>query len=202
MAGLCVFFKKVLNNPIQNLCSSSASEIDQDIRTRGAAKDDLYCEGSGLKTDKVAVDDQLRSTNDADSYISDSDYFMNCPKKSDSDVSVDMSLRNTGLNRFNNGDELEVKEGESKYELRKSKSVLSSYESDLVQMQTSRFIGPVIANPQWLRNQMVQTKTAKVTSLQYVFKVFKSGQTLGGHKRSHSFESQEHMINTKQQHDI
>ncbi|KAJ4874033.1 hypothetical protein Rs2_44220 [Raphanus sativus] len=92
--------------------------------------------------------------------------------------------------KFNNGDELEVKEGESKYELRKSKRCLVFLmKVILVQMQTSRFIGPVIANPQWLRNQMVQQNT-KVTSLQYVSRCSNQARLLGGHKRSHSFESQ------------
>ncbi|KAF8088768.1 hypothetical protein N665_0530s0023 [Sinapis alba] len=132
-----------------------------------------------LQTDKVALvvdDDDLLS----DSYSSDSDYFMNGPKKSDS---VDRCLRN-------NDDELESKEGRSKYELLKSKWVdLSSYESDSCADTNRMMIHS--------KKAITANKNSKCHECPICFRVFKSGQALGGHKRSHSFVNQQHRIKHK-----
>ncbi|CAH2033878.1 unnamed protein product [Thlaspi arvense] len=171
-----------------------------------------------LKTDEVAADDQLRSADDDDGAIlcdsddSDSDYFMNGPKKSDSGVSVDGALRNTGFgfsnslnNRFRNSDEQRVKEGGSQYELRKSKRVLPSYESGAHSLETESCADTSnkIYRSNYGKSPMVKKASggAKKKSTGHecpiCFRVFSSGQALGGHKRSHSFENQEHRIRIK-----
>ncbi|KAG2318783.1 hypothetical protein Bca4012_055021 [Brassica carinata] len=137
----------------------------------------------------VAVDDQLRSAAAADddngavlsdSYSSDSDYFMNGPKRSDSAISVDGCLRN-------NGDDLEAKEGRSKYELRKSKRLaLPCYETDScadtnIKIHSKNAVSGA-------------NKNSKGHECPICFRVFKSGQALGGHKRSHFLVNHEHRI--------
>ncbi|ESQ34288.1 hypothetical protein EUTSA_v10007938mg [Eutrema salsugineum] len=166
-----------------------------------------------LETDKVASDDQLRSAADDDNGAilcdsdSDSDYFIHGPKKSDSDISVDGSLRNTGIgsgfNIFKNSDELGLKEGGSKYELRKSKRIFPSYENGAHSLETDSCADTYskIHRSSDSKSPMVKKasggtkKKSKGHECPICFKVFKSGQALGGHKRSHSFENQEHRIN-------
>ncbi|KAJ4881671.1 C2H2-like zinc finger protein [Raphanus sativus] len=201
MAGLCVFFKNVLNQSnSESFSSSYASEIDQEHKNTALSLMMMSIDSKGhnlvvnslaessennyeileikassgeqlkmiftvkdqdLKTDKVAVDDQLRSTNDVDSYSSDSDYFMNCPKKSDSDVSVDMS------------------------------QTLDSTDADSKSHRSGDSKSLMVKKPNGAN------KNSKGHESPICFKVFKSGQTFGGHKRSHCFESQEHMIKHK-----
>ncbi|KAJ4879741.1 C2H2-like zinc finger protein [Raphanus sativus] len=131
----------------------------------------------------VAVDDQLRSAAAGailtDSYSSDSDYFMNGPKRSDSDISVDGCLRNNG------DDDFEAKEGRSQYELRNSKNVaLPCNETDSC-ADTNR------------KEAISAKKNSKGHECPICFRVFKSGPALGGHKRSHFIGNQEHRIKHK-----
>ncbi|KAL0712836.1 hypothetical protein Bca4012_019814 [Brassica carinata] len=93
--------------------------------------------------------------------------------------------------------ELEVKEGGSKYELRKSKSVLSSYESDSCADADSKIHRSSDSKSPMVKKANGANKNSKGHECPICFKVFKSDQTLGGHKRSHYFESQEHIIKPK-----
>ncbi|XP_009103094.1 zinc finger protein ZAT4 [Brassica rapa] len=177
------------HNLVVNSLAESSENNSEILETKASSGEQLNVKNQDLKTDKVAVDDQLRSTNDADSYSSDSDYFMNGPKKSDSDISVEGSLRNTELNSFKNGDELGVKEGGSKYQLRKSKRVLpSSYESDSCADRNMKIHRS--GDCKMLKKASGANKSSKAHE-------FKSSQALGGHKRSHSIESQEQKIKHK-----
>ncbi|KAJ0247571.1 C2H2-like zinc finger protein [Hirschfeldia incana] len=130
----------------------------------------------------------------SDSYSSDSDYFMNGPKRSDSDVSVDGCLRNSG-------DDLEAKEGRSKYdELRNSKNVaLPSYESDScadtnrkIHSESSLMVVKKAVSAKKESKAHVSTHECPIC-----FRVFKSGPALGGHKRSHFLGNLEHKIKHK-----
>uniref|UniRef100_A0A0D3D6T8 C2H2-type domain-containing protein n=1 Tax=Brassica oleracea var. oleracea TaxID=109376 RepID=A0A0D3D6T8_BRAOL len=155
------------HNLVVNSLADSSENNSEILETKASSGEQLSLKNQDLKTDKVAVDDQLRSANDS----SDSDYFMNGPKKSDSDISVDGSLRNTELNRFKNDDELGVKERGSK--------IHRSSDCKMVKKASG-------AN-----------KSSKAHECPICFRVFKSGQALGGHKRSHSIESQERRIKHK-----
>ncbi|CAA7036281.1 unnamed protein product [Microthlaspi erraticum] len=180
-----------------------------------AAVDEQLRFAADVEDDNGAVDEKLRSSADVDddngavlcdSDSSDSDYFMYGPKKSDSDISVDQSLKNTGVvaSGLSYSDELRVKEGGSKhYELSKRKRVLPSYESDSCAETSSK-----IHRSSDSKSPMVKKASgggAKKKREGHVcpicFRVFKSGQALGGHKRSHSFAvNQEHRI--EQQHQV
>ncbi|WZZ16668.1 hypothetical protein YC2023_109757 [Brassica napus] len=145
--------------------------------------------GELLKTpDKVAVGDD---SDDSDNGSSDSDYFMSGPKKSD--VSVGGSLRNTGVgsgfNSFKNGDELGVKEGGSKHELGKSKRVSPSYGSDSYEdKKNSKFHRS--SDGGMVKKASGGDKNSKGHECPVCFKVYSSGQALGGHKRSHTIANQ------------
>ncbi|CAG7901841.1 unnamed protein product [Brassica rapa] len=184
------------NNLVVNSLAESSENNSEILETKASSGEQLNVKNQDLKTDKVAVDDQLRSANDADSYSSDSDYFMNGPKKSDSDISVNGSLRNTELNSFKTGDELGVKEGGSKYQLRKSKRVLpSSYESDSCADRNMKIHRS--GDCKMVKKASGANKSSKAHECPICFRVFKSGQALGGHKRSHFIESQEQKIKHK-----
>ncbi|KAG2320858.1 hypothetical protein Bca52824_014071 [Brassica carinata] len=179
------------HNLVVNSLADSSENNSEILETKASSGEQLSLKNQDLKTDKVAVDDQLRSANDS----SDSDYFMNGPKKSDSDISVDGSLRNTELNRFKNDDELGVKERGSKYDLRKSKRVLPSYESDSCADTNSKIHRS--SDCKMVKKASGANKSSKAHECPICFRVFKSGQALGGHKRSHSIESQERRIKHK-----
>ncbi|CAN7034511.1 unnamed protein product, partial [Brassica rapa subsp. trilocularis] len=170
--------------------SSSACEIDQDDKNTALSLMMMSMDSRGLTlvvNSLVAESSENNSDDDddngailSDSYSSDSDYFMNGPKRPDSDILVDECLRN------NNGDEFGVKEGRSKYELRKSKRVvLPGYESDSCAVDTNS------------KKAISANKNGKCHECPFCFRVFKSGQALGGHKRSHSFVNQEHRVKHK-----
>ncbi|XP_023632863.1 zinc finger protein ZAT4 [Capsella rubella] len=143
-----------------------------------------------LETGKVADGDQLRSADDngvIDLCDSDGSEFMNSSKKSDSDISVDGSPKNTGFGAgFNNSNRLRNSDkGGSKYDLRTSKRGLFSYETDS-SADTNRKIhrfrdskDPVV------KKAGGGKKNRKIHKCLICFKVFKSGQGLGGHKRLH-----------------
>ncbi|XP_010477843.1 PREDICTED: zinc finger protein ZAT1-like [Camelina sativa] len=179
-------FKKRCNFVMNSLGESSENNSGV-VETKSSSGEELKI--LNVKSQVIETDDQLRSANDngvslCDSDGSDSDYFMNGPKKSDSDISVEGSLRNT-LHRFRNSG----KKG-SLYELSKSKRDLCSYETDSG-ADTNRKIhryrdskSPVV------KKAGGEKKTSHECPI--CFRVFKSGQALGGHKRSHSYENQEH----------
>ncbi|KAG2320861.1 hypothetical protein Bca52824_014074 [Brassica carinata] len=178
------------HNLVANSVAESSDNNSEILETKASSGEQLKMifnvKDQDLETDNVAVDD---------SYSSDSDYFMNGPKKSDSDVSVDMSLRNTGLNRFRNGDELEVKERGSKYELRKSKRVLPSYESDSYADTNIKIHRS--SDSKLVKKASGANRSSKGHECPICFKVFKSGQALGGHKRSHFIGNHEQRIKHK-----
>ncbi|CAH8390898.1 unnamed protein product [Eruca vesicaria subsp. sativa] len=184
------------NLVVNSLVAESSENNSEILETKASSEEQLKFifsvkKNHDLKTDKVAVDDHLRTlADDDDSYSSDSDYFMNGPKKSNSDISVDRSLRN--------GDELGVKEGGSKYELHKSKSVLPCYENDSC-ADTDRKIhrSSDCKSPLVKKASSGANKNSNGHKCPKCFKVFKSGQALGGHKRSHFFENQEQRIKHK-----
>ncbi|WZZ45543.1 hypothetical protein YC2023_041802 [Brassica napus] len=172
--------------------SSSACEIDQEHKNSALSLMMMSMDSRGLTlvvNSLVAESSENNSDGDDngailyDSYSSDSDYFMNGPKSSDSAISVDGCLSN-------NGDDLAVKEGRSKYELRKSKRVvLPCYESDSCAVDTNSKIHS--------KKAISANKNGKCHECPFCFRVFKSGQALGGHKRSHSFVNQEHRVKHK-----
>ncbi|CAN6816322.1 unnamed protein product [Brassica oleracea] len=172
--------------------SSSACEIDQEHKNSVLSLMMMSMDSRGLTlvvNSLVAESSENNSDGDDngailyDSYSSDSDYFMNGPKRSDSAISVDGCLSN-------NGDDLAVKEGRSKYELRKSKRVvLPCYESDSCAVDTNSKIHS--------KKAISANKNGKCHECPFCFRVFKSGQALGGHKRSHSFVNQEHRVKHK-----
>ncbi|CAH8390137.1 unnamed protein product [Eruca vesicaria subsp. sativa] len=135
----------------------------------------------------AAADDDDDSENG--SYVSDSsddddDYFMNGTKKSDSDISVGGSLRNStgvgsGFNSFSYGDELH-----------RSKRVSPSYESD-----SSADTNIKIPRYSDSKKAIGANKNSKGHHVCPIcFKVYSSGQALGGHKRSHTIANQRHRI--------
>ncbi|KAL0699986.1 hypothetical protein Bca4012_056108 [Brassica carinata] len=178
------------HNLVVNSVAESSENNSEILETKASSGEQLKMifnvKDQDLKTDNVAVDD---------SYSSDSDYFMNGPKKSESDVSVDMSLRNTGLNRFMNGDELEVKERGSKYELRKSKRVLHAYESDSCADTNIKIHRS--SDSKLVKKASGANRSSKGHECPICFRVFKSGQALGGHKRSHFIGNHEQRIKHK-----
>ncbi|CAN8313224.1 unnamed protein product [Cochlearia groenlandica] len=159
-----------------------------------------------------------------DSDNSDSGYFRNGPKKLDSDdVSVDMFLMNTtkqdkNLNRFNK------KVSGAKYDLRKSKRGFTSYgrkktkhefnesvyDSGDHSLETDSFAdtnrnikmhhhsksSPVAKKA----SSVGVKKKSKGHECPICFRVFKSGQALGGHKRSHFIGNHEHRTLVIQHH--
>ncbi|KAJ4889757.1 C2H2-like zinc finger protein [Raphanus sativus] len=170
------------NLVVNSLAESSSENTSEILETKASSGEQLkMIFNQDLKTDKLAADDQLRPPDD--SYSSDSDYFMNGPKKSDSDVSVEGSLRNT--NRLKNGDDLGVKEGRSKYELRKSKRVLPCYDSDSCVDTDNKIHRSSDSKSPMVKKSSGANKSSKVHECPVCFRVFKSGQALGGHKRSH-----------------
>ncbi|EOA36646.1 hypothetical protein CARUB_v10011909mg [Capsella rubella] len=136
-----------------------------------------------LETGKVADGDQLRSADDngvIDLCDSDGSEFMNSSKKSDSDISVDGSPKNTGFGAgFNNSNRLRNSDkGGSKYDLRTSKRGLFSYETDS-SADTNRKIhrfrdskDPVV------KKAGGGKKNRKIHKCLICFKVFKSGQEI------------------------
>ncbi|KAL1198370.1 Zinc finger protein ZAT4 [Cardamine amara subsp. amara] len=189
-------FKKGYNFMVNSLAESSDNN-SAIVETKSSSGEELKIlnvkKNQVLETDKVAVDDQLRSADDnnGDSSDSDSDYFMNGPKKSESDISVDGSLRNNGFNnnflkRFR-----DTYEEGSKYELSRRRSVLPSYES-LETETNSKIRRSSDSKSAMVKKASGGKKKSKDHECPTCFKLFKSGQALGGHKRSHNFVNQEH----------
>ncbi|XP_010499023.1 PREDICTED: zinc finger protein ZAT1-like [Camelina sativa] len=188
-------FKK-RRNLVMNSLGESSENNSGIVETKSSSGEEL--KNLNVKSQVIETDDQLRYANDngvslCDSDGSDSDYFMNGPKKSDSDISVEGSLRNTGfgsefintLHRFRNSD----KKG-SLYELSKSKKDLCSYETDLCADTNSKIHRYRDSKSPVVKKAGGEKKTSHECPI--CFRVFKSGQALGGHKRSHSYENQEH----------
>ncbi|EOA40468.1 hypothetical protein CARUB_v10009193mg [Capsella rubella] len=195
-------YKKKCNLVMNSLGESSDnnSGIVETKSSSGEELKTLNVKKQILEIDKVVDDDQLRSAYSngvslCDSDGSDSDYFMNGPKESDSDISVDGSLRNTGFGSgFNNSLNIlkNSDERRSKYELSKSKRVLFSYETDSCANTNSKIHRYRDSKSPVVKKAGVEKKKSKGHECPICFRVFKSGQALGGHKRSHSFGNQEH----------
>ncbi|CAG7864704.1 unnamed protein product [Brassica rapa] len=175
--------RKDFNLPVNSLVPESSENNSEILETKSSS-------GELLKTPhKVAVGDDSDDSDDNGS--SDSDYFMSGPKKSD--VSVGGSLRNTGVgsgfNSFKNGDELGVKERGSKHELGKSKRVSPSYGSDSYEdKKNSKFHRS--SDGGMVKKASGGDKNSKGHECPVCFKVYSSGQALGGHKRSHTIANQ------------
>ncbi|KAF8103856.1 hypothetical protein N665_0183s0033 [Sinapis alba] len=174
--------RKECNFAVNSLVPDSSENNSEILETKSSSGELLL-----KKPDKVAADD------DSDDGSSDSDYFMKGAEKSDSDISVGGSLRNTGVgsgfNSFKDGDELRNKEGGgSKHELSKRKRVSPFYESD-----SSADINSKIhhrssdsKSPRVMKAIGGANKNSKVHECPICFKVYSSAQALGGHKRSHT----------------
>ncbi|VVB08908.1 unnamed protein product [Arabis nemorensis] len=186
-------FKKGHDLVVNSLAESSDNN-SVIVETKPSSGEQLKMFNVKNQADKVALDDQLRSVDDdngvttCDSDGSDSDYFMNGPKKSESDISVDVSLKNTGFNRFRKSG---VKEGGSKYELMsKSKRVFPSHETDSYADTNSKIHRSSDNKSPMDKKASSTKKKSKSHECPFCFRVFKSGQALGGHKRSHSIGNQ------------
>ncbi|KAL0695381.1 hypothetical protein Bca4012_062561 [Brassica carinata] len=182
--------RKGYNLAVNSMVDESSENNSEILETKSSSGELLL-----KKTDQVAVDD-------SDNGSSDSDYFMNGPKKSDSDISLGASLRNTGvgsgLNSFSYGDELRNKEGGLKQELGKSKRVLPFYESDSYADRNSKIHESSDSKSPMVKKASGANKNSKGHKCPICFKVYSSGQALGGHKRSHTtIANQEQRIKHK-----
>ncbi|CAL9216246.1 unnamed protein product [Arabidopsis halleri] len=201
-------FKK-RRNLVMNSLGESSDNDSAVVETRSSSGDELKIfnvKNQVLETGKVGVDDQLGSDDDdgvslCDSDGSDSDYFTNGPSKSDSDISVDGNTGfgsgfNNSLNRFRNSNE-----GGSKYELSKSKRALFSYETDSCADTNSKIHHRFRdSKSSMVKKASGEKKKSKGHECPICFKMFKSGQALGGHKRSHSIANQ--VADTRNQIDL
>ncbi|KAJ0253272.1 hypothetical protein HA466_0109840 [Hirschfeldia incana] len=182
------------------------------------------------KKDKLGVGvDHLRTGED-NGYVldnSDSGYFRNGPKKLDSDVTVDGFLRNTGfdssqdksLNRFRTGSD----RSSTKYDLRRSRTGVTTYGQKKMRYEFTESVydsgdqhsleTDSCADTIKIHNSkppMVKKangsggakKKSKGHECPICFRVFKSGQALGGHKRSHFIGNHEHRTLVIQQHQV
>ncbi|KAG7655539.1 Zinc finger C2H2 superfamily [Arabidopsis suecica] len=179
-------FKK-RRNMVMNSLGESSDNNSAIVENKSSSGDEFK-----IMNVKNVVDDQWRSADDdgvslCDSDGSDSDYFMNGPSKSESDISVD---RNTGfgsgfnnsLNRFRNSNE-----GGTKYELSKSKRALFSYETDSCADTNSKIHHRFKdSKSSMVKKEGGEKVKSKGHECPICFRMFKSGQALGGHKRSHS----------------
>ncbi|CAH8390900.1 unnamed protein product [Eruca vesicaria subsp. sativa] len=164
-----------------------------------------------------------------DSDNSDSGYFRNGPKKLDSDVSVDGFLKNKAamgfnssqdksLNRFRTGSD----RSSTKYDLRKSRtgfpfhgrkkikyefseSVYDSGDQQSLETESCADTIKIHSKPPLVKKASVGggvKKKSKGHECPICFRVFKSGQALGGHKRSHFIGNHEHRTLVIQQHQV
>ncbi|XP_018437727.1 uncharacterized protein LOC108810094 [Raphanus sativus] len=163
-----------------------------------------------------------------DSDNSDSGYFRNGPKKFDSDVSVDGFLRNTGfnssqdksLNRFRTGSD----RSSTKYDLRRSRTGFTSYGQKKIKYEFTESVYDSGDQHSLETDSCADTikvhnskppivkkasgggggakKKSKGHECPICFRVFKSGQALGGHKRSHFIGNHEHRTLVIQQHQV
>ncbi|KAF8095750.1 hypothetical protein N665_0323s0016 [Sinapis alba] len=163
-----------------------------------------------------------------DSDNSDSGYFRNGPKKLDSDVSVDGFLRNTGfnnkgvsqdksLNRFRTGSG----RFSAKYDLRKSRTGYPTYSRKKIKYELTESVYDsgdqhsletescadtikIHSKPPMVKKASGggAKKKSKGHECPICFRVFKSGQALGGHKRSHFIGNHEHRTLVIQQHQV
>ncbi|CAH8253504.1 unnamed protein product [Arabidopsis lyrata] len=195
---------------VMNSLGESSDNDSSVVETKSSSGDELKIfnvKNQVLETGKVGVDDHLRSDDDddgvslCDSDDSDSDYFINGPSKSDSDISVDKNTGfgsgfNNSLNRFRNSNE-----GGSKYELSKSKRALFSYETESCADTNSKIHHRFRdSKSSVVKKESDEKKTSKGHECPICFKMFKSGQALGGHKRSHSIANQ--VADTRNQIDL
>ncbi|KAL0800071.1 hypothetical protein Bca101_055246 [Brassica carinata] len=176
--------------------------------------------------------DHLRSGEDNgdvlyDSDNSDSGYFRNGPKKLDSDVSVDGFLRNTGFNSSQDKSMNRFRTGSgrfsTKYDLRKSRTGFPTYgrkknkyeftesvydSGDQHSLETESCAETIKihkSKPPMVKKASVGDGTKKKSKgheCPICFRVFKSGQALGGHKRSHFIGNHEHRTLVIQQHQV
>ena len=204
------------NSVILETKSSSGEQLKKIFKVKEFCKKDKL--GGGV--------DHLRNGED-NGYVSDnsdSGYFRNGPKKLGSDVTVDGFLRNKAamgfnssenksLNRFRAGSE---RSSSTKYDLRKSRTSFPTYGRKKIKYELTESVydsgdqhvleTESCAETIKIRSKPPMVKKAKKKSKGHecpiCFRVFKSGQALGGHKRSHFIGNHEHRTLVIQQHQV
>ncbi|CDY16170.1 BnaA09g29040D [Brassica napus] len=202
-------FKKAHNLVVNSLAESSdnnsviletKSSSGEQLKILNVKNVEEFC-----KKDKLGGVDNGDVLYDSDN--SDSGYFRNGPKKLDSDVSVDGFLKNNAFsNKFRNewsGSGSGSGRSSTKYDLRQSKrgGDQLSLETDSC-ADTNRSIKKIHNSkpPMVKKPSGGVKKKSKGHECPICFRVFKSGQALGGHKRSHFIGSQDHRTLVIQQH--
>ena len=201
-----------------NMAESSDYSVILETKSSSGEQLKKFC-----KQDKLGGVDVLYESDN-----SDSGYFRNGPKKLDSDVSVDAGFINNaamGLNNRFRKERSGTGSGRSstKYDLRKSKRGFPCYgrkktkyelaesvydSGDQLSLETESCADTIKIHSN--RSTMVKKasgggakKKSKGHECPICFRVFKSGQALGGHKRSHFLGNHEHRtLVIQQQHQV
>ncbi|KAG2269321.1 hypothetical protein Bca52824_063876 [Brassica carinata] len=211
-------FKKVRNLVVNSLAESSdnnsviletKSSSGEQLKILNVKNVEEFC-----KKDKLGGVDNGDVLYDSDN--SDSGYFRNGPKKLDSDVSVDGFLKNNAfsnnLNRFRNEwSGSGSGRSSTKYDLRQSKRGFPCYGRKKIKYEFTESVydsgdqlcletdscADTNRSIKKIHNSKPQCKGHECP---ICFRVFKSGQALGGHKRSHFIGSQDHRTLVIQHH--
>ncbi|KAF3547238.1 hypothetical protein DY000_02008554 [Brassica cretica] len=191
-----------------NMAESSDYSVILETKSSSGEQLKKFC-----KQDKLGGVDVLYESDN-----SDSGYFRNGPKKLDSDVSVDAGFINNaamGLNNRFRKERSGTGSGRSstKYDLRKSKRGFPCYgrkktNGDQLSLETESCADTIKIHSN--KSTMVKKasgggakKKSKGHECPICFRVFKSGQALGGHKRSHFLGNHEHRtLVIQQQHQV
>ncbi|XAR55926.1 hypothetical protein NMG60_11036165 [Bertholletia excelsa] len=139
---------------------------------------------------KLSSDALNAKTDDQfEDYDSDSGYFMNGPKKADSDVSVDGFLRNEDFKKQKVDGELMMslnkfkpRDTESKKGMSCGKSFDKGKDQHVGDTKKQKAAQELCSNGD---RRKLKAKKSKGHVCPVCHKVYKSGQALGGHKRSH-----------------
>ncbi|KAL0798988.1 hypothetical protein Bca101_054163 [Brassica carinata] len=205
-------FKKGHNMVVNSLAESS-DNYSVILETKSSSGEQLKKVEEFCKKDKLGGVDNGDVLYDSDN--SDSGYFRNGPKKLDSDVSVDAGFNSNAAMGLNNRFRKEWSgtgsgRSSTKYDLRKTKRGFpyygrkkikyelteSVYDSgDQLSLETDSCADTIKIHSN--KSTMVKKasgakKKSKGHECPICFRVFKSGQALGGHKRSHFLGNHEH----------
>ncbi|CAF2161242.1 BnaA07g09440D [Brassica napus] len=221
-------FKKGHNLVVNSFAESSDnnSVILETKSSSGEQLRKIFKVKESCKKDKLGVEvDHLRNGED-NGYVSDnsdSGYFRNGPKKLDSDVTVDGFLRNKAAMGFNSSEDKSLNRfrtgsdrSSTKYDLRKSRTSFPTYGRKKMRYEFTESVydsgdqhsleTESCAETIKIHSKPPMVKKAKKKSKGHecpiCFRVFKSGQALGGHKRSHFIGNHEHRTLVIQQHQV
>ncbi|KAF8088770.1 hypothetical protein N665_0530s0025 [Sinapis alba] len=217
-------FKKGHNMVVNSLAESS-DNYSVTLETKSSSREQLKS-FNVKKVDEFCKKDKLGGVNVLyDSDNSDSGYFRNGPKKLDSDISVDAGFNNNAAVGLNNRFRKEWSgtgsgRSSTKYDLRKSKRGFPCYGRKKIKYESTESVydsgdqhsleTDSCADTIKIHSKATMVKKAsggakkksKGHECPICFRVFKSGQALGGHKRSHFLGNHEHRTLVIQQHQV